>query len=266
MGLKDQMSGIIPDDKLPFLSDRFDVIGDIAILALPADLAVYGRSVAKAIIAKRNSIKTVLNKTSPVTGTSRTVMYEILAGTSTVTDHREYGYTYRLDVTQVFFNPRLSTERMRVAGQVTEGEKVFVPFCGVGPFAVPAAARGAGIVAVEQNAEACHWLRVNCQLNNVTQAVRIIQGDAFATTASSLAAFDRAIIPTPYGMDSILERITPFVRPSGCIHFYTFKKKCQIAGLIDAFRDRGFNVLYAAACGNIAPGVNRWVFDLQRTA
>ena len=80
---------------------------------------------------------------------NRTAGYDILAGNTTVTLHREFGFAFRLDVSRVFFNTRLAYERMRVIDQTESGERVFVPFCGVGPFAIPAAAKGAAVVAVE---------------------------------------------------------------------------------------------------------------------
>ena len=42
------------------------------------------------------------------------------------------------DLKTVFFNPKLLRERKRVTDQVQPGELVFVPFCGAGPFAIPA--------------------------------------------------------------------------------------------------------------------------------
>ena len=82
-----------------------------------------------------------------------------------VTSHKEFGFVYHLDVTRVFFNSHLGHERMRVASQVKAGESVLVLFAGVGPFAVPLAARGAQVVALEKNREACLWLAENVRLN-----------------------------------------------------------------------------------------------------
>src|SRR5512137_3167022 len=53
MGLKDQLEGIIPDDVLCYLSDRFDVIGSIAVLCLPPPLADYKTEIAQAILSRR---------------------------------------------------------------------------------------------------------------------------------------------------------------------------------------------------------------------
>jgi tRNA (guanine37-N1)-methyltransferase len=266
MGLKDQLAGVIPDPALSKLSDRFTVIGDIAILSLPVELAVYQQTIATAVMTRQHTIRTVLNKISPLAGDDRTARYEILAGGSTVTVCREYGFLYELDVRRAFFNARLSTERNRVTGQVCHGEQVIVPFCGVGPYAIPAAACGARVVAIDQNPDACSWLGRNIRLNHVGENVTIVNGNAFDCEHFSRQEFDRAIIPTPYGMDAILDVIVPLVKPGCMIHFYTFKKKHQIPELIEEFRTRRLDMKFFRACGNVAPGVSRWVFDLERSA
>ncbi len=75
--------------------------------------------------------------------------------------------------------------------------------------------------------------------------------------------FDRAVVPTPYGRDDILGAISPIVKAGGAIHFYTFKKRHQIEGLIREFEGRVLTVDHRR-CGNVAPGVSRWAFDLRR--
>jgi tRNA (guanine37-N1)-methyltransferase len=265
MGLKDQLAGVIPNPALSKLSDRFTIIGDIAILSLPDELAVYKQLVTAAVMTRQHTIRTVLNKISPLAGDDRIARYEILAGSSTVTVCREYGFLYELDVQRAFFNARLSTERDRVTRQVRDGEQVIVPFCGVGPYAIPAAARGARVVAIDQNPDACSWLGRNIRLNHVEENVTIVNGNAFDCGHFSFQEFDRAIIPTPYGMDAILWIVAPLVKPGGMIHFYTFGKKPQIPGMIREFRSKGFGLKFFRACGNVAPGVSRWVFELERS-
>jgi len=264
MGLKDQLRGSIPDHSLCYLSDRFDVIGSIAVLCLPPALSDYKAEIAYAIVSRRKNIKTVINKTSRLGGSNRTARYEILAGHSTITIHHEYDYTYKLDVGTVFFNPRLASERKRVTMQVKSGERVLVPCCGVGPFVVPAAARGAEIVAVEQNPEACRWLVENLKMNCLENRVTIIEGDAFDTSLLPDYDFDRAIIPTPYGMDIIFDVIAPHVKRGGIIHFYTFRNREQADALGSEFGQNGFEVVIQRRCGNVAPGVSRWVYDLVK--
>ena len=264
MGLKDQVKGTIPDHALRCFSDHFNVIGDIAVLSLPPEVSGYAPFIARAIISRRHNIRTVLNKTTRIYGCNRTARMEIIAGTDTVTEHHEYGFVYRLDVGTVFFDPRLASERKRVTDQIHTGERVLVPFCGVGPFVIPAAAHGAEVIAVEQNPEACRWLAQNIVLNAVRDQVTTITGDAFNLSPLPAFLFDRAIIPTPYGMDTIFNRIAPQVKPGGMLHFYTFKNRNQAAALAEEFECNGYEVVVRRRCGNIAPSVSRWVFDLVK--
>jgi tRNA (guanine37-N1)-methyltransferase len=264
MGLKDQLNGVLPDFAVSRLPDHFEVVGKVAVLSLSEETAEYGTAIADAILKKRRSLRTVLNKTSMLGGSYRTAHYEILAGKDTTTTHREYGFSYSLDVLAVFFNSRLATERKRVTDIVRSGERVYVPFCGVGPFVIPAAARGARVVAVEKNPEAFRWLKKNTGQNHVDENTTMICGDAFETTWFDADLFDRAIIPTPYGRDKILAVVTPLVKPGGTIHFYTFKNREQAADLPAIFEQDGLHVRNMRRCGHVAPGISRWVFDLQK--
>lgn len=262
MGLKEQLKDTLPEPVLRTLSDRFDVIGNIAVLSIPEELARYRYVIADAVITRRPTIRTVLNKISCLSGSSRTAHFEILSGTDTVTSHREYRFTYRLDVRTVFYNPRLASERKRVTDQVSYGERVLVPCCGVGPYVIPSAARGAAVVAVELNPEACRWLEENVRLNGVRDRVTIFSGNVFDTSVLPPGTFDRVILPTPYGMDAIFDVVAARVKPGGMIHFYTFCNPGQSVSLEKEFASRNFELDGKRRCGNIAPGICRWVYDL----
>lgn len=265
MQLTELLRGTIPPDILERFSGRFDIVGSVAIVSLPPELQAYRIPVAEAILRLRKNVSTVLNKVHKIESDARTAEYEILLGDTTVTEYHEGGFRYRFDVARVFFSSRLAHERMRVAGQVRPGEEVLVPFCGVGPFAIPAAARGASVVAVEQNTDAVFWLKENIRLNQVQDAIRPVHGDAWDTSHLPESGYDRIIIPTPYGMDGIFDVFVPFTREQGIVHFYTFKAVNEIPGLIESFRKKGFDPAGYRPCGNVAPGISRWVFDLRKT-
>lgn len=263
MRLKEKLQGIVPDEHLNQIPDRFHLIGDIAILSLSPAANCYKKEIAYAVIAQNKNIRTVLNKTSRLEGDRRVASFEHLAGGGTVTLHKEYGFSYRLDAANVFFNSHLGYERMRVTSQVQKDENVLVLFAGVGPFAVPPAARGARVVAIEKNREACCWLTENARLNQVEGRIFIITADAFHADRMLKLDFDRVVIPTPYGMDQILDVVSPVINKGGVVHFYTFKKRCQIEELMKSYENRGFEIMFYRRCGNVAPGVCRWAFDLQ---
>ena len=264
MNLKTRMEYIVPETLLHLVPNSFDIIGNIAIISIPPGLDNYKAQIAQAIILKHGNISTVLNKVSKLKGEDRVGRYEILSGTTTRTEHREYGFRYRLDVNEVFFNPHLSYERFRVASQIRGHEHILIPFCGVGPYVVSAASRGASVVAVEKNQKACKWLAENVKLNRVNTNVCIICGDASYIPNMVRCSFHRAVLPIPYGMDHFLYEISGLVKHGGIVHFYTFRKQYQIQGLVEEYRDNGFDVVFYRRCGNVAPRVSRWVFDLKK--
>ncbi len=264
MHLRKTLAGIIPDEKLELVSDRYEVIGDVAIITINDRLEAYKEEIALALLSSRRNIRTVLRKSGKLEGDERVARFEVLIGSATTTEHREFGYRYRLDVARVFFNSRLATERMRVAEMVTPGERVLVPFCGVGPCVIPAAARGAEVVAIEKNPDAFGWLSVNLELNRVSPQVRAICDDAFNIANLVSPGFDRVISPTPYGLDSILDVLARVTRKGGWIHFSTFKSRREVESLQPLFREKGLLANACHPCGFVAPGIGRYVFDLVK--
>jgi tRNA (guanine37-N1)-methyltransferase len=267
------MKGIVEDPLLPLVPKRFDYIGDIAVISIPAELGAYREAIVSKILSMRGNTRAVLNKVSKLEGERRVAHFELLSGESAETFHRENGYTYKMDVRNVFFNPRLYWERARVASKVLSGESILIPFAGVGPFVLPSAGKGTTVCAIEINPDACACLKENVRLNKLERQVTVIQGDAdfiLRHPDSSEAegfkvpenGFDRAIVPTPYGMDHFLGKVTEFIKKGGYIHFYTFKTEPQIPELIEEYKKMGLEVEFYRRTGNVAPGVSRWVFDL----
>ena len=177
VSLRDAMTGIVEEPLLHLVPKRFDYVGDIAVISIPVELEAYRETIATKLFSMRGNTKAVLNKISKLEGEHRVADFELLLGESTETFHRENGYTYKLDVKKVFFNPRLYSERKRVASKITSGEKIIVPFAGVGPFVLPAAGKGAKVFAVEINPEACACLKENLRINRLEKKVTVIQGD-----------------------------------------------------------------------------------------
>jgi len=262
MGLKDDLARAVPGDKLRFLD--YAIIGDIAVVSFPPELEAYKAGAADAILSRRKNIRAVLNKLSKAEGDERVPRYEILKGEDAIATYREFGFTYRFDVSKVFFNGHLSHERRRIADMAAPGEGVLVPFAGAGPFAIPLAAKGCRVIAVEKSAVACKWLASNARLNHVEAFVDILNADALTLPSLLDTKFDRAVVPTPYGMDDILITLLPLVKQGGMLHIYTFKKKHQIEGLVDQYESLGLAVERYRRCGNVAPGVSRWAFDLKK--
>ncbi|MDE4908286.1 RsmD family RNA methyltransferase [Methanogenium marinum] len=264
MSLSSRCAERLPPHVTRLVPDHYDVIGDVAILTLPDLLLPYGEVIGRCLTEERHSIRSVCLRTAPVAGTRRTAGYVVIYGPDDIrTVHREYGCIYHLDVRLVFYNTHLASERHRVAGYVREGERIIVPFAGVGPFVVPAAQRGAQVTAIEMNPDACGFLNENIRENGVEDVVTVFEGDAMQLLPFCGGAYDRAIVPTPYGMNTVLDEVIPLVRRGGIIHFYTFAVPEETDILAAKFRGMGCVVGGMRRCGNVAPGVSRWVFDLR---
>ena len=186
-----------------------------------------------------------------------------MTGSGTTTRYREFGFVYRVDLAQAFCSTRLAGERRRIALQIRPGERVFIPYAGYGPFVIPAAAQGAEVVALEINPTACRLLAENLRTNHLEQSVLVIRGDAWKCRIRP-GTTDRAIIPSPYGSDRIPGPAAEAVRPGGWIHLYTFQPAREAEQVREELLNAGYRVARYHRCGNVAPGISRWVYDLQK--
>jgi tRNA (guanine37-N1)-methyltransferase len=100
MRLKQKLQDVLPKEQLGHVSNRIHVIGDVAILSLPAEVEGNKEDIAEAVISQSKDIRIVINKITKLEGDCRVASFEVLSGIGgTVTNHKEYGFTYRLDVT-----------------------------------------------------------------------------------------------------------------------------------------------------------------------
>jgi tRNA (guanine37-N1)-methyltransferase len=93
---------------------------------------------------------------------------------------KEHGCEYHLDLSEVYFSPRLSYEHSRVASQVEEKETVVDMFAGVGPFSILIAKthEDVKVYAVDVNPDATRYLERNIIVNGVMGKVVPVLGDA----------------------------------------------------------------------------------------
>ena len=193
-------------------------LGDIVIL--DEDDPDQARKIAQAVMDSDLPCETVLNRASPIEGELRVREWDILAGSETETVHREYGYGYLLDVADVFFSPRLATERRIVTERVRQGEHVFDMFAGVGPFAVPAADRGADVVACDLNEQAITYLEENARRNDVVDRVEARQGNVREISTEWAGWADRIVMNLPHSADEFLETAVRLAGDDCTIHYY----------------------------------------------
>ena len=204
-----------------------DIIGDIAVIEIPADLKPYENLIGEAVLKTHKNIRTVLAKAGAISGTYRVREFTFIAGEhKTQTVHREFGCQYHVDVAKAYFSPRLSHEHERVAALVQSGEFVVDLFAGVGPFSVLIAKKNPNvwIYAIDLNPDAVELLKVNARINRVENRVFPVLGDARQIAATKLKGMaDRVIMNLPETAIEFVDAACQAIKPEGgIIHFYAF--------------------------------------------
>ena len=263
MSLRELIKDKLQEEKLLLVPRGFEVIGDIAILNLPPSLYDEKYLIAQALLSHNKKMKVVLLKKNKLSGEKRTAEFEILIGNRTTTIHKENDCLFNVDIAKTYFSGKLYFERSRIADKVNNGEDILVLFCGVGPFLIPIAKRKkVNIIGLENNPFACALFRKNAGLNHI--GADIIMGDANTICNIFRKRFDRIVMPTPYGQDHFLSLARPLLKPGGIVHFYTFKKDFEISHFKRVLEELGWHIDFCRDCGDVAPRVSRYVFDLRK--
>ena len=223
--LKDLLSQNIDASLLALVPRSYDVIGGVAVVQPREELEPHVREIAESIKRLNRSVETVLVKKGPISTRYRVGKFEVAAGSgNTVTRYRENGCIFELDVRRVFFSPRLSGERLRVARQVRSGETVADVFAGVGPYSILIAKMGKAkcVHASDLNPEAFRYLKRNVALNKVDDSVHQYLGDARQVFSSRPGSMDRVVMNLPHGAIDYLDVALALLRRDGIVHFYGF--------------------------------------------
>jgi len=208
-------------DKAALARRAFDFIGDIAVIEIPPELEAKAEDIGRALLESVPAVKAVYMKQSPISGVERVRKLRHLAGERrTETVHTENGVKIKLDIGKVYFSPRLSYERQRIAEQVKEGETIVDMFAGTGAFSLVIARRKkVKIYAIDINKTAVEYLRQNIGLNRLRGEIIPIYGDCRKVAPRNTA--DRVIMNLPGQSHHFLETAFQVLRGSGVIHFYT---------------------------------------------
>jgi len=216
-----------PADLLGY-DPSYERLGDIIIL--DEDESERAHEIAAAAMDSGLQAKTVVNRASPIAGELRIRDWEILVGDSTETVHREYGCAFALDISQVYFSPRLATERHRVTEQISDHERVIDMFAGVGPFAIPAAKHGAEVIGADLNPAAIRYLRANAERNGVTERITAVEGDVRDTVGQYADWADRLVMNLPHSADEFLDTAVGLASDDCLIHYYDIQHESDLFG------------------------------------
>ncbi len=233
------LRGVLSKDEIPLLGSSYDIVGDVMILELPPELLSRRWDIGMALLSWL-PVETVAIKTSPTAGERRVRGLEVIAGRSSLeTTHRENGLQFNLDLSKVFFNPRLCGERARVACEGRDDGLILDMFAGVGSFsiAIDRASKTPGmrIYAVDRNEDAIRYLAENARLNRAWGVIAIC-GDSRVEApriAAKVGMVDRVIMNLPGSSDTFLPKAVQCLKIGGCLHYYRLAPKLHARGQIE---------------------------------
>ncbi|KAJ2956762.1 hypothetical protein NQZ79_g7433 [Umbelopsis isabellina] len=119
---------------------------------------------------------------------------EVLAGDDNmIAEVKESGCRFRFDFSQVYWNSRLHTEHDRLIKQFAKNDYVCDVFAGVGPFALPAAKKGANVYANDLNPVSYKWMVENIKLNKIKNNFRPYNMDGRDFIKQAVNDLDQAL-------------------------------------------------------------------------
>lgn len=223
--LKELLQERLDRTELEKLSSSFDIIGTIAIIKIPESLASKRKLIADALIEEIRPVKSVFCQVSAIEGEYRLRKLELISGeNSPITVYKEHGCTFKVDVINTYFSPRLSTERLRIA-QLTEPNEVVVNmFGGVGTFSIIISRynKSAKVYSIDSNPIAIDICKQNIEINKLRGNVFPVLGDAEQEIHKGLKGIaKRVLMPLPEkAKDFVDAAVSSLENGSGMIHYF----------------------------------------------
>ena len=260
----------VPEGLKELLPNSYDVIGDIAVVKFPDELIPYASSIGNALLRTQPSLRAVMMDAG-VKGELRVRDIRMIAGSGiSETKHKEFGVTMIADPKKAYFNPRLSTERMRIASLVKDNEIIIDMFAGVAPFPLVIAkhSRPQIIYSIDMNADAVGLAERNIKLNKMKNIVAIC-GDSSAVIRT-LPSADRIIMNLPHNADDFLSAALSNLKKGGTVHMHKIMERASaggtISGLVGDMKDKGHTIRVdrTAELKTYSPTMSVYVIDIVK--
>ncbi len=223
--LKEVLQERLDRTELEKLSSSFDIIGTIAIIKIPESLTSKRKLIANALIEEIRPVKSVFCQVSAIEGDYRLRKLELISGeNSPITVYKEHGCTFKVDVINTYFSPRLSTERLRIAKLTEPNEVIVNMFGGVGTFSIIISRynNSAKVYSIDSNPIAIDMCRQNIEINKLTGNVFPVLGDAEQEIHKGLKGIaKRVLMPLPEkAKDFVDAAVSSLENGSGTIHYF----------------------------------------------
>jgi len=262
----------LPDDLKEELPRSYDIVGDVAIIKLTESLFDHREDIGKALMKVTPNLRVVMMD-SGVKGDLRIRDLQMIAGTgSSETIHKEFGVRMATDPAKVYFNPRLATERARIALEVKDGEIIIDMFAGVAPFGtiICKHSNPSIVYSIDLNPDAEYFMRKNMKMNNISKIVPMT-GDA-RSEILKLPEADRILMNLPQMADQFLCDALKKIKIGGVIHLHEVLDRSDVDDFVEKItaesRSKGYDVRVDGLLElkTYSPTMSVYVFDIIRNA
>lgn len=274
--LKNALKDVFAKDEIEKVYSSFDIIGDIIIIKIPDELDGKKEIIAKILMNKIKTIKTVFQQISSVQGEYRTRKLCFLSGINkSITEYREHGCVFKVDVLKTYFSPRLSTERLRVSKLIKNNEIIVNMFAGIGTYSIILAKKNPDciIYSIDSNPDANDLCIINSKLNKVQDRVIPILGNARTIISTQLKGkATRVLMPLPEQASQFIDSaILALENNKGIIHYFAhIKAKSKLNALEEGklnchnnFQSYQYKIICGRVIREVGPRIYQTVFDLE---
>ncbi len=243
--LKNALKDVFAKDEIEKVYSSFDIIGDIIIIKIPDELDGKKEIIAKILIKKIKTIKTVFQQISSVQGEYRTRKL------------------------------CLSTERLRVSKLIKNNEIIVNMFAGIGTYSIILAKKNPDciIYSIDSNPDANDLCIINSKLNKVQDRVIPILGNARTIISTQLKGkATRVLMPLPEQASEFIDSaIMALENNKGIIHYFAhIKAKSKLNALEEGklnchnnFQSYQYKIICGRVIREVGPRIYQTVFDLE---
>ena len=241
----------------------FDIFGDIGIIRIPDECLEYSDIIAKALLKSHLNLRKIALDEG-VKGEYRIRQLKMIIGDPDfVSLHKENGFEFKLDISKVYFSPRLSMERSRIYDIVKSGEKILDAFAGVCPFSVSLASKGCKLTAGDSNPDSEYWVHENFRLNKIPKSSYDFFCSKIEDILPELKLYDRIIMNSPTTSLNYLQSLSSKLNVRGVIHLYTIIENSAVFKIGD-YLPSNFNCVFERVVHPYSPSSSLMVFDIVK--
>jgi len=254
----------------------YDFVGDICILNLDEGLFSHEKEIAETLMKSFKSIRIVVRKDGEREGEFRLQKYKKILGEGGLeTIHKENGVALKIDISKVYFSPRLSSDRLRVAEKIKKNSSVLVMFCGCGAYNLSIAKHSSPKLnaGIEKNPDGYKYCLENAKLNK--NEIKFFCGDVrdielnenydkskthqTSQFSSNVGSYNYVLMPLPKNASDFLDLAVKWLSPNGIVFYYDFCGKDEEEIIWKKIEDKLGKVKRRdfVFCGHYSPGKYR---------